>query len=146
MFSKILVVCVGNICRSPTGEYILKQHLPNKVVDSAGIASKNSGLVGKSADATAIKIAAEHGVDISMHQARQLTPELCSQYDLILVMEKGHINAVSEIAPEARGKTMLFGQWINQRDIPDPYRQSEEAFVHVYELIEQAAQKWASKL
>nr|MBF4447843.1 low molecular weight phosphotyrosine protein phosphatase [Vibrio anguillarum] len=59
---------------------------------------------------------------------------------------KGHISALSEIAPEARGKAMLFGQWIGQQDIPDPYRQSKEAFDHAYQLIDQAAQAWAKKL
>ena len=61
-------------------------------------------------------------------------------------MEKGHLEALTEIAPEARGKTMLFGQWIGQKDIPDPYRQSKEAFDYAYSLIEQAAQAWAKKL
>ncbi len=61
-------------------------------------------------------------------------------------MEKGHIEAVTNIAPEARGKTMLFGQWIGQRDIPDPYRQSREAFEYSLTLVEQAAQAWATKL
>ncbi len=146
MFNKILVVCVGNICRSPTGEAILKQLLPNRTVDSAGIAALKSGLVGKPADAMALQVAAEHGVDLGEHQAKQLTSELCAQYDLILVMEKRHKEALTEIAPEARGKTMLFGQWNGQCDIPDPYRQSREAFDHAYKLIDEAANAWAVKL
>jgi len=146
MFNKILVVCVGNICRSPTGEGVLKQLLPAKHIASAGIAAEKSGLVGKSADKTATELAAEHGVDIQAHQAQQLTSELCAQYDLILVMEKGHIEALTSIAPEARGKTMLFGQWLGQKDIPDPYRQSREAFEYAYQLIQQSAEAWAKKL
>ncbi len=146
MFNKILVVCVGNICRSPTGEAILKKLLLNKTIDSSGIAAKKSGLVGEPADAMAQQVAAEHGVDLAEHQAKQLTSELCAQYDLILVMEKAHKEALTEIAPEARGKTMLFGQWIGQSDIPDPYRQSREAFDHAYKLIEESAHSWAAKL
>jgi len=61
-------------------------------------------------------------------------------------MEKGHIEQIGRIAPEARGKTMLFGQWLNQREIPDPYRKSEEAFLSVYKLIEQAGLRWVDKL
>ncbi|HBY1050974.1 TPA: protein tyrosine phosphatase, partial [Klebsiella pneumoniae] len=53
---------------------------------------------------------------------------------------------ISNIAPEARGKTMLFGHWLEQRDIPDPYRKSEEAFASVFKLIEQSALLWAEKL
>ncbi|WP_329347144.1 low molecular weight protein-tyrosine-phosphatase [Vibrio natriegens] len=146
MFNKILVVCVGNICRSPTGEAILKKLLPNKTVDSSGIAAQKSGLVGKPADSMAQQVAAEHGLDLTDHQAKQLTSELCAQYDLILVMEKAHKEALTEIAPEARGKTMLFGQWTGQIDIPDPYRQSREAFVHAYKLIEESAHSWSAKL
>ncbi|MBE1274989.1 low molecular weight phosphotyrosine protein phosphatase [Enterovibrio baiacu] len=146
MFNRILVVCVGNICRSPTGEYLLKHLLPNKHIDSAGIAVEKSRLTGKPADATATTLAAEHGISLEGHAAKQLTAELASQYDLILVMEKGHIDALCSIAPEARGKTMLFGQWIGQKDIPDPHRQSREAFDHAWMLIEEAANAWAKKI
>lgn len=142
MFNHILVVCVGNICRSPSGEYLLKNLLPNKTVASAGVGA----LVGKPADKMATQVAAEHGVSLEGHVARQLTADMCRDYDLILVMEKGHIEAVTNIAPEARGKTMLFGQWLGMKDIPDPYRQSKEAFDHAYQLIEQSAQAWAKKL
>ncbi|MFS1423642.1 phosphotyrosine protein phosphatase [Shewanella sp. 10N.286.48.B5] len=146
MFEKILVVCVGNICRSPTGEAALKKLLPNKTVASAGIASLKSELVGKPADATAIEIAKNYDLDLSTHQSQQLTRELAQQYDLILVMEKGHIRAVTDMIPEARGKTMLFGHWQNQKDIPDPYRQSKELFEIVFKAIDIAAQGWATKL
>ncbi|CAK4070553.1 phosphotyrosine protein phosphatase [Vibrio variabilis] len=146
MFNKILVVCVGNICRSPTGERVLQKLLPEKHIASAGIAAEKSGLVGKSADNMATELAAENDVDLTGHQAQQLTSSLCAQYDLILVMEKGHMEALTSIAPEARGKTMLFGQWIGQQDIPDPFRQSREAFEHAYQLIEKSAEAWAKKL
>ncbi|MEZ9570541.1 low molecular weight phosphotyrosine protein phosphatase [Vibrio splendidus] len=146
MFNKILVVCVGNICRSPTGERVLQQLLPNKEVASAGIAVEKSCLIGKPADDTAILIAAENGVDVENHQSQQVTPQLCAQYDLILVMEKGHMEALTQISPEARGKTMLFGQWISQKDIPDPHRQSREAFEYAYKLIDEAANKWVNQL
>ncbi|OLQ76105.1 protein tyrosine phosphatase [Photobacterium proteolyticum] len=142
MFNKILVVCVGNICRSPSGEYLLKKLLHNKHVASAGVGA----LVGKTADKMAAEVALENGVSLDGHIAQQLKSELCREYDLILVMEKGHVEAVTKIAPEARGKTMLFGQWVGQRDIPDPYRQSREAFEHAYSLIDEAAKAWAKKL
>ena len=142
MFNHILVVCVGNICRSPTGEHLLKLFMPHKVVDSAGVGA----LVGMPADKTALEVANEYGVDLSDHIAKQLTPQLCQNYDLILVMERGHINAVTNIAPEARGKTMLLSEWIEKKDIPDPYRQSKEAFYHAYELIEKSCRAWSNKL
>lgn len=142
MFNKVLMVCVGNICRSPTAERILQQLKPQLTVASAGV----SALVDHSADAMALEVAQQYGVCLQEHQAQQLTRELCCQYDLILVMEKKHLEAVSRIAPEARGKTMLLGQWHQQTEIPDPYRQSKEAFEFAYKLIQQSCQAWANKL
>lgn len=142
MFDSILVVCVGNICRSPTGERLLKQLLPTKKIASAGLGA----LVDKPADAMATDVASAHGVSLEGHCAQQLNKSLCREYDLILVMEKGHIDAVGRIAPEVRGKTMLFGHWLNQQEIADPYRKSREAFEFVYVQLEQSAQKWAQAL
>lgn len=142
MFDSILVVCVGNICRSPTGERLLKNLLPNKKIGSAGLGA----LVDKPADDTAADVALRHGISLGGHKARQLTATMCREYDLILVMEKGHIDSVSRLAPEVRGKTMLYGHWLEQRDIADPYKQSREAFEFVYELLDKSAQKWAHAL
>ena len=140
-FDAILIVCVGNICRSPTAERLLQQALPHKTVSSAGIAA----LTGHAADATAAAVALQHDVSLEGHSARQLTRALCQQHDLILVMEQQHIDAVSRLAPEMRGKTMRYGHGL-QRDIPDPYRQSREAFEFTFELIAEATRGWAQRL
>ena len=142
MFDSILVVCTGNICRSPLGVRFLRRALPNKKIDSAG----TSALVEHSADDSAIRIAEKHGISLSGHKGRQFTSSLGRQYDLILVMEKSHLEQIGRIAPEVRGKTMLFGQWLNHKEIPDPYRKSDEAFASVYQLIEQAGLRWVEKL
>ncbi|CAI2432726.1 TPA: protein tyrosine phosphatase [Serratia fonticola] len=142
MFNSILVVCVGNICRSPTGERLLKEALPSKKVSSAGIGA----LVGKPADAMATEVASQHALSLEGHLAQQLTGTMCREYDLILVMEKGHIDAVCRFAPEVRGKTMLYGHWLEQKEVPDPYRKSREAFEFVYDLLSEASQKWAQAL
>ncbi|MBI6150761.1 protein tyrosine phosphatase [Serratia surfactantfaciens] len=142
MFDSILVVCVGNICRSPTGERLLKQYLPSKNIDSAGLGA----VVGSAADSTASLVAQAHGLSLDEHIAKQLTRDLCRAYSLILVMEKSHIEAVTRLAPEVRGKTMLFGHWMNQKDIPDPYGKSHEAFEFVYRLLADSAQKWVKAL
>ncbi len=146
MFNNILVVCVGNICRSPTGEYLLKRLLPNKHIASAGIATSKSKLTGQPADKVAKQVALANELSLEQHSAQQLTSSMCQEFDLILVMEKGHIDAVCAIAPEARGKTMLFSHWLDKVDIPDPYRQSEEAYRHAWNLIEKSAHKWVAKL
>ena len=141
MFNSILVVCTGNICRSPIGERLLRKYLPSKKIDAG-----TGALVGHEADASAIEIARMHDLSLEGHKGQQFTSSLARKYDLILVMEKSHIEQIGKIAPEARGKTMLFGHWIDQKEIPDPYRKSEEAFALVYQLIEQAGQLWAKKL
>lgn len=142
MFNSILVVCTGNICRSPIGERLLRKALPNKKIDSAG----TGAMVGHAADNSAIAIAEKHGLSLKDHKGQQFTSSLGRKYDLILVMEKSHLESISRIAPEARGKIMLFGHWIQQKDIPDPYRKSMEAFESVYILIEQASHAWVSKI
>lgn len=142
MFDSILVVCTGNICRSPIAERYLRRALPEKKIDSAGVGA----LVDHDADASAVKIAEKHGLSLAGHKARQFTSAIGRQYELILVMEKNHLEAISKISPEARGKTMLLGHWLQHREIPDPYRKSEEAFASVYKLIELAGQSWIAKL
>lgn len=84
MINSILVVCIGNICRSPTGEKMLKAALPYIKVASAGLYA----IVDHAADDTASSVASEHGVSLEGHVARQLTSAMCRDYDLLLVMEK----------------------------------------------------------
>ncbi|MGB9096412.1 protein tyrosine phosphatase [Erwinia sp.] len=142
MINSILVVCVGNICRSPTGERLLKSSLPDKKIASAGLGA----MVGEAADGTASSVADQHGVSLDGHVAQQLTSGMCRDYDLILVMEKKHVDLVNRINPSVRGKTMLFGHWLNQQEIADPYKKSREAFEAVYGILENAAQKWVNAL
>ncbi|SUY95004.1 protein tyrosine phosphatase [Klebsiella pneumoniae] len=78
----------------------MKQHLPDKEIASAGIGA----LVGKTADKSTISIAEKHQLSLEGHEARKLTKEMCREYSLILVIDKGHIDAVCRLAPEVRGK------------------------------------------
>ncbi|SCB96200.1 protein-tyrosine phosphatase [Kosakonia oryziphila] len=142
MFNNILVVCVGNICRSPTAERLLKKYQPGLTVASAGLGA----LVGRGADANAVSVAADNQLSLEGHCARQVSSAMCRECDLILVMEKRHIASLCEIAPEMRGKVMLFGHWDNEREIPDPYRKSREAFEAVYTLLDQSARQWVQAL
>ncbi|HEJ7884676.1 TPA: protein tyrosine phosphatase [Serratia liquefaciens] len=142
MFDSILVVCVGNICRSPTGERLLQRELPEKTISSAGI----SAVVGHAADKSADEVAKINGLSLEGHIARQLTREMCRDHDLLLVMERKHVEAVCQIVPEMRGKIMLFGHWDNHREIADPYKQSREAFDFVYRALENSSKLWATAL
>lgn len=139
MFSNILVVCVGNICRSPTGERLLQSLLPNKQVASAGLAVHKSHLSGKPADQMAANLASEHGISLDGHEAQQLTPELCAQYDLILVMEKRPFRSLNKkLLRRLVVKPCYLDNGSKKKNIPDPYRQSREAFEHAYALIEKS--------
>lgn len=142
MFNSILVVCTGNICRSPIGERLLRQQLPDAQVTSAGI----FGLEGRPADANAKAVALRHGVSLEGHVARKVTRFLLQKSDLILVMEPEHLRFIASVAPENRGKSLLFGQWLETKDIPDPYRKSREAFEYVFEQLGKASQEWARRL
>lgn len=144
MVKKILIVCIGNICRSPTAENLLRGALaPSNIeVSSAGLAA----LVGSPIEPTARIVLEEHGLLPEEHNAIQLTPQAVSESDLVLVMEQRHINGVLNIAPEARGKVLLLGKWQDDREISDPYRQGKPAFVHAYALIEEAVHAWAQRL
>lgn len=142
MFDSILVICTGNICRSPIGERLLRKLLPSKQIDSAGVGA----LVGYPADESAIRVAEKYNLSLDGHLAQKFTVAMGRHYDLLLVMEQHHLEKVSRIAPEVRGKTMLLGHWMNGKEIPDPYRKSDEAFDSVYKLIDQCCNLWAEKL
>jgi len=142
MFNSILVVCEGNICRSPTGERLLQQLLPEKHIASAGVGA----LVGQPMDNVAAEIAAQHGLDPGGHVARQLIPEMCKQADIILAMSTRNIEQIYRISPESRGKVMLYGRWIGDIDIPDPYRRERLVYEEAFNLLDEGARAWLQAL
>lgn len=145
MFRRILVVCAGNICRSPVAAALLAQALPDRRIESAGLGA----LVGYRVDPSAQQVAADDGLDLSRHRARQVTSGMLYAADLILVMSDGQRLAVGEQSPAVLGKTLLIGRWLDGGrgcEIPDPYRQRHEAFEHVHQLLKEAATAWANKL
>lgn len=142
MIRSVLVVCVGNICRSPLGERMLREALPGLDIRSAGLAA----LIGQAADEVTQVVAAEHGLALDGHVARQFTPELGKASDLILAMEPGHRREIARQAPELSGRTMLFDQWTGGHGIPDPYRKSRAVHEEVHARIAAAADAWARRL
>ncbi len=143
MFNHILVLCTGNICRSPVAGAMLKAGLPDKSVESAGLGA----LVDRPADPTAAELASQAGLDLSQHKARQATTAMFRQADLILVMTEGQKAQVTEMDPSSTGKTLLMGHWLEGRpDIPDPYKKSRQAFVHVHQRLEEAVNAWLPRL
>jgi protein-tyrosine phosphatase len=144
VIKRILIVCVGNICRSPMAEALLREHLRGRdvTIESAGLAA----LVGKPIDVDAGAVLAGHGLAADAHCARKLTPELVSAADLVLVMDQRQLSAVRAIAPQATGKTFLLGRWIGDADIPDPYGQTRLVFEETFALIRRAVEAWVLRI
>ncbi len=142
MIRSVLVVCVGNICRSPVGERLLRAAVPGLDVASAGIGA----VVGAGADGDAAAVAAERGLSLDGHVARQFTAAMGQAADLILVMEPGHRREIMGMYPQLSGKTMLFDQWTGARGIEDPYRRPPDLHRQVHDQIAAAATAWAARL
>ncbi|GAB3055028.1 low molecular weight protein-tyrosine-phosphatase [Acinetobacter apis] len=137
----VLVVCIGNICRSPIGEYMLKKQCPHLNVSSAGIAA----LVGYPADDKAKATAQRFDIDLSPHVARLLNKDLVSQADIILVMSQRQQKHVESTWPAAKGKTFRLGHW-QDKNIADPYKQDQHVFDETCNLITACVEDWNKKL
>ena len=125
-------------------EALLRDALRGKeevVVESAGLGA----LVNQPASEFSVELMQERGLDISGHRAQQLTPELITRADLILVMESGHRRVIDANEPTARGKLYRLGEW-QDLEIPDPYRQPREAFEETLKLIDKGVADWVERL
>lgn len=143
MIAAVLVVCTGNICRSPAGERMIARLCPGLRVGSAGLGA----LVGQGADPTTADMAARHfGLDLSGHAARQFGADMGLAHDLILVMEPQHRSAIQRSWPHLSGKVMLFDQWTGAKGIEDPYRRPPEVHARALTDIDRAAHAWAQRL
>jgi protein-tyrosine phosphatase len=144
VFRKILFVCVGNICRSPTAEVVMRHALGRDDMDigSAGL----QAMAGHPIEPTAGLLLREHGLDGGAHVARQATPALLAAADLILVMQRKHLAEITRDLPEVSGKVFLLGKWRGNCEVPDPYRQQRVAFEHVYDVIADGVASWVPYL
>jgi protein-tyrosine phosphatase len=118
----------------------------NKRIVSAGVATNTSQLEGYPAAPLAVKVAADMGIDISSHRAKQVTQQLVDDFDLILAMERNQLDKLCEKHPNARHKVFLFGYWIGLSTIEDPYQKNEATFRQVFINIDRAAEAWTKKL
>ena len=141
MIRRVLVVCIGNICRSPMAEGLLRRALPDRQILSAGLAA----LVGHGADPIAVGIMAGQGIDIGAHRARMVSDALVRDSDLILTMDSRQQEQISAEYPHTRGKVFRLGETAGQ-DIPDPYRQSAEVFRASFDLIESGSSAWVKRI
>lgn len=148
-YRNILVVCHGNICRSPVAGAMLQKALPDRQIRTAGLGA----LVGAGVDPAAAELATADDIDVSAHKAQQISSELIQWADLILVMSHNQRTHLGQTVASALGKTMLFGHWLPHPDgvaggteIPDPYKKSREVFEHVHKMMTEAVNGWVRAL
>jgi len=138
------MVCLGNICRSPLAEGILKSKLPNDRfrVDSAGTAAYH---IGNSPDKRSIAVASQNGIDISDQKARKFSKDDFNCFDKIFVMDHDNLDNIRQMAltPDNFNKVALL---LGEDEVPDPYYGDENCFMKVFVLIDRACDKLSEEL
>jgi len=145
---RILMVCTGNICRSPTAEGVVRQHLKaaglsaRVHIDSAGTHDYH---VGDPPDARSIRTALAHGIDLRNLRARQVLAADFHRFDLILAMDHGHLRWLERKRAQKNGASaqlrlfLEFAPGHGLLDMPDPYYGGAEGFDNVFALCENGA-------
>ncbi len=149
MKTKVLMVCLGNICRSPLAEGVLKSKvdLSSVFVDSAGTAGYH---IGKAPDARSIAVAKKHGLDISEQGCRKFTAQDLDDFDVIFAMDKSNYKNIIRLS-RSKGQRqkvhlLLSNKDAIEKEVPDPYYGGEDGFEHVYQLINEACNRIAKEL
>lgn len=147
---KLLMVCLGNICRSPLAEGIMKAKLPGSFqVDSAGTIDMHEG---NCPDKRSIEVASKNGLDISSQKSRPFKPSDLDDYDRIFCMDKNNLRDVLLLAKneEQRQKVSLLMDGLHLKhfptEVPDPYWSGAEGFDQVYRQIDEACEIISKKL
>ncbi|MFG4003593.1 protein-tyrosine-phosphatase [Flavobacterium aquidurense] len=147
---KILMVCLGNICRSPLAEGILASKLPRDkfIVDSAGTGSWH---VGHSPDKRSVAVAKKNGLCIDNQKGRQFKITDFNEFDYIYVMDNSNYRDVIQLAktPEDKNKVHLILNELlpdENADVPDPYYGAINGFDNVYQMLDEAAEIISQKL
>ena len=140
--TKILMVCLGNICRSPLAEGIMRTKLNPDLfeIDSAGTGDWH---VGNTPDKRSVAVAAKYNIDISQLSGRQFTSLDYDRFDYIYVMDRSNLENVLKLAPskEAKHKVSLILDSIfpgEQVEVPDPYYGGDDGFERVYHMLDEA--------
>jgi protein-tyrosine phosphatase len=140
--TRILCVCLGNICRSPTAEAVLRARLPGARIDSAGTAGWH---MGNPPYGPAMQAAASRGYDLTDQCARQVNVADFNRFDLILAMDRQNLADLEALAPaDTTAELRLFLDPLGGGDVPDPYFTRD--FDGALDLIERAASAWAEQI
>ena len=147
--TKILMVCLGNICRSPLAEGILKAKLSNNfIVDSAGTANYHTG---SAPDQRSIAVAKKYGLNISNLKGRQFTVSDFDRFDFIYVMDDSNYKNVTKLARNDKDLSkvnfILNEVYPNENfDVPDPYYGGDAGFENIYNMLDEACTIIANNL
>ena len=143
---RILFVCTGNICRSPTAEGVFRDLVDTRdladrfAIDSAGMIGYH---VGEPPDPRSVRMARDRGVDLSGQRARKIHEGDFEDFDYLLAMDRSHYEDMLSMAPERhRDKIHLFLSFCEDaatEDVPDPYYGGSDGFVHTFDLITSGA-------
>ena len=144
------MVCLGNICRSPLAEGILKSkvNLNEVTIDSAGTAAYH---VGNLPDPRSIAVAKKHGIDITTQRARKFIVKDFDSFDFIYVMDQNNFDDLLKLArnKEDKKKVLLILNEVRpfqNNSVPDPYYGGDDGFENVYQMLNKACAEIASKL
>jgi protein-tyrosine phosphatase len=149
---RVLFVCTGNICRSPTAEGVFRHLVTAAGLENAfdiASAGTDSYHVGEAPDARAIKVARENGVDISYQRAQQVQTEDFENFEYIFAMDNGHLQELQRRAPPGSlAHITLFLDAVDgaESDVPDPWYGSEEDFHRVYVMVDKGARAILEKI
>jgi protein-tyrosine phosphatase len=149
MIKRVLVVCAGNICRSPMAAALLAHEAPGVEVESAGI----TAVIGSAADPLAVALMQERRLDIRSHRARQFETWMGAKADLVLVMDRAQHKFFEQRYQAMRGRVYRLGDFERPGlrssvgfDVPDPWRMDRAAFEASLCLIEVGVAGWVARL
>lgn len=132
------MVCLGNICRSPLAEGILKSKLPeNFMIESAGTIDMHEG---NAPDARSINVAKKHGIDISNQKSKHFQNSDLDYYDLIFCMDKNNLEDVKYLVVN-ENQMQKISLILKNAEVPDPYWGNAEDFENVYQLLDEACER-----
>ena len=149
---KVLFVCLGNICRSPTAEGVFRHYVEQAglsehvTIDSAGTSDWH---IGKTPDPRTIAAAAQRGYDVSTLRGRQATEQDFAEFDLILAMDNSNLANLEALRPansRAELDLLLQRYALPRSEVPDPYYGGEQGFEDVLDLLENASQALLAEL
>ncbi|UOB17696.1 low molecular weight protein-tyrosine-phosphatase [Abyssalbus ytuae] len=150
MYRRILMVCLGNICRSPLAEGILKSKVNslNILVDSAGTSNYH---IGEPPDRRSVEIANKYGIDIANQRGRQFSVKDFDSFDLIFAMDNSNYKSILRLArneEDVKKVNLILNLLYPEKniDVPDPYYGGVQGFENVYKMLNEACEVLLKKL